>query len=74
VRGFKTRDFPDAGVLAFGARNATFKHNVALNDDEYGITAFTSTGTRMLFNRATGAHEAGFYIGDSPEADAKFGR
>jgi len=70
VRGFKTSGFPDAGVLAFGANNATFAHNVAVDDDEYGLTAFTSTGTRMLFNSASGAGEAGFYIGDSPEADA----
>jgi nitrous oxidase accessory protein NosD len=70
VSGFHTRDFPDAGVLAYGALNATFAHNVAENDDEYGITAFVSTGTRMLFNRASGADEAGFYIGDSPVADA----
>jgi parallel beta-helix repeat protein len=70
VTGFTLRDYPDAGVLAFGAKDATFRLNTALNDDEYGITAFVSSGTRMLFNRAVGADEAGFYIGDSPEADA----
>jgi nitrous oxidase accessory protein NosD len=70
VEGFTLRDYPDAGVLAFGAKDATFQRNTALNDDEYGITAFVSSGTRMLFNRAVGADEAGFYIGDSPEADA----
>jgi parallel beta helix pectate lyase-like protein len=70
ISGFRLRDFPDSGILAFGAKDATFAHNVALDDDEYGLTAFTSTGTRMLFNRASGAEEAGFYIGDSPQADA----
>jgi len=70
VEGFTLRDYPDAGVLAFGAKDATFRHNTAINDDEYGITAFVSSGTRMLFNRAVGADEAGFYIGDSPDADA----
>jgi len=70
ISGFRLRDFPDAGVLALGAKDATFAHNVALDDDEYGITAFVSSGTRMLFNRASGAEEAGFYIGDSPQADA----
>jgi len=34
------------------------------------MTAFSSTGTRMLFNRASGSDEAGFYIGDFPAADA----
>jgi nitrous oxidase accessory protein NosD len=70
VEGFTLRDYPDAGVLAFGAKDATFRHNTALNDDEYGITAFVSSGTRMLYNRADGADEAGLYIGDSPKADA----
>jgi nitrous oxidase accessory protein NosD len=70
VTGFTLHDYPDAGVLAFGAKDATFRLNTALNDDEYGITAFVSSGTRMLSNRAVGADEAGFYIGDSPEADA----
>ena len=71
VIGFRLRDYPDAGILAFGANDATFSHNTARNDDEYGITAFVSSGTRMLFNRAVNADEAGFYIGDSPQADAR---
>jgi nitrous oxidase accessory protein NosD len=70
VAGFTFRDYPDAGVLAFGAKHATFRDNTARNDNEYGITAFVSSGTRMLHNRVTGADEAGFYIGDSPDADA----
>ena len=56
--------------MAVGAHNATFARNVAAGNDVYGITAFTSTGTRMLFNRASGSDEAGFYIGDSPAAGA----
>jgi nitrous oxidase accessory protein NosD len=70
VAGFTFRDYPDAGVLAFGAKDATFRRNTAVNDEEYGITAFVSSGTRMVNNRVTGADEAGFYIGDSPNADA----
>jgi parallel beta-helix repeat protein len=71
VTGFTIRGFSDSGIIAVGADNATFSNNVAEDNDEYGITAFTSSGTRMLFNRVSGAHEAGFYIGDSPNADAK---
>jgi nitrous oxidase accessory protein NosD len=70
VEGFRLRDYPDAGVLALGAKDATFRANTALNDDEYGVTAFVSSGTRMLFNHAVGAGEAGIYVGDSPAADA----
>jgi len=71
IEGFTIRGFSDSGIVAFGAHNATFAWNVAEDNDEYGITAFASTGTRMLFNRASDAGEAGFYIGDSPNAGAK---
>ena len=69
VSGFMIRGFSD-GIVALGAHDATFERNVAAGNAEYGITAFGSTGTRMLFNRASGSGEAGFYIGDSPAADA----
>ena len=71
IKGFEIRGFSDSGIIAFGAHRATFAWNVADDNDEYGITAFASTGTQMLFNRASGAGEAGFYIGDSPNAGAK---
>jgi parallel beta-helix repeat protein len=70
VTGFTIRGFSDSGIIAVGAGNATFSNNVAEDNDEYGIRAFTSSGTRMLFNRVSGANEVGFYIGDSPNADA----
>jgi hypothetical protein len=69
ISGFTIRGFSE-GIVAVGAHNATFEHNVAIGNEGYGITAFASTGTRMLFNRASGSDEAGFYIGDSPAADA----
>jgi Right handed beta helix region len=71
ITGFTIEGFSDSGIVAFGAHNATFAWNVAEDNDEYGITAFASTGTRMLFNHASDAGEAGFYIGDSPNAGAK---
>jgi nitrous oxidase accessory protein NosD len=69
ISGFTIRGFSDSGIIALGAHDATFRGNVTDDNEEYGITAFTSTGTRMLFNRASGSAEAGFYIGDSPNAD-----
>ncbi len=69
VTGFAIRGF-DLGIVSFGAHDATFAGNVAAGNGEYGITAFASSGTKMLFNRASGSDEAGFYIGDSPTADA----
>src|SRR5262249_43277648 len=69
ISGFTIRGFSE-GIVAVGAHHATFERNVALDNEGYGITAFISTGTRMLFNRASGSDEAGFYIGDSPAAGA----
>jgi nitrous oxidase accessory protein NosD len=69
VRGFTIRGFSE-GIVAVGAHNATFERNTALDNEGYGITAFISTGTRMLFNHASGSDEAGFYVGDSPAAGA----
>lgn len=71
VSGFTARGFGGSGFFALGARDATFKRNQADDNEEYGLAAFTSIGTRMLFNRASGSDEAGLYVGDSPEANAK---
>jgi nitrous oxidase accessory protein NosD len=70
IIGFKISGFSDSGIVALGAHNAKFTNDVALNNGSYGITAFSSTDTQMSFNRASGSGEAGFYIGDSPMADA----
>jgi len=70
ISGFTVRNFPDFGIVAFGARNARFVHNRAFNNGEYGITAFSSTGTKIIANRTSGSDEAGIYVGDSPHADA----
>ena len=67
VSGFTVHGFNE-GIVAFASHNATFQGNVAEDNKEYGITAFVSTGTRFLFNRTSGAAEAGIYIGDSPNA------
>jgi nitrous oxidase accessory protein NosD len=58
VSGFTIRGFSE-GIVGVGAHNATFERNVALDNAAYGITAFSSTGTRMLFNHASGSDEAG---------------
>jgi len=68
VKGFTVRGFSE-GISVFGGHNTTLQENVAEDDEEYGITAFVSTGTKFLFNRASDADEAGIYIGDSPNAN-----
>ena len=70
VSGFRVRGFGASGIFAFAARNTTFARNVTRDNEEYGLVAFSSTGTRFLFNRASGSGEAGIYVGDSPKANA----
>ena len=45
-------------------------NNVALGNTGYGFFANTSTGTTFTNDVASGGGEAGFYVGDSPDANA----
>lgn len=70
ISGFTITGFGGSGVDQIAGKGSTFIGNVAKDNGEYGIAAFSSTGTTELFNTATGSAEAGFYIGDSPQANA----
>ena len=70
ISGFTVRDFPDFGIVGFGVHNAKFVTNRAINNGEYGIAAFSSTGTHIIANLTSGSDGAGIYVGDSPHADA----
>jgi parallel beta-helix repeat protein len=70
ISGFTVRNFPAFGIVAMDARNAKFVTNRAFNNGEYGIAAFSSTGTKIIANLTSGSDEAGIYVGDSPHADA----
>jgi parallel beta-helix repeat protein len=70
ISGFTMRNFPDSGIVAIGVRNAKFMTNRAFNNGEYGIVAFSSTGTQIIGNRTSGSDDAGIYVGDTPHADA----
>jgi nitrous oxidase accessory protein NosD len=70
ISGFTMRNFPDSGIVAIGVRNAKFMTNRAFNNGEYGIVAFSSTGTHIIANLTSGSDEAGIYVGDTPHADA----
>ena len=57
--------------MTVGAEDSRFIGNNLTDNDEYGIFALLSTGTQMIANSASGSGEAGLYVGDSPDADAK---
>jgi hypothetical protein len=69
VTGFTVRGF-EMGVMAIGASGLTVDSNIFRGSAGYGAAAFNSTGTTFNRNVAAGAGEAGFYIGDSPDANA----
>jgi parallel beta-helix repeat protein len=41
----------------------------AIDNEEYGIARFNSTGGKIVANVAEGSEEAGIYVGDSPDAN-----
>jgi parallel beta-helix repeat protein len=70
ITGLTVENFSEAGIMMFGA-DATRVDNVrALNNGGYGVFGLGTTGTRITDSLATGNHEAGFYIGESSNANA----
>jgi Right handed beta helix region len=71
VGGLTVKNFENEGIFAVGARDAKFTDNHLVDNGEYGVFALFSKGTTMTSNVARGSDEAGFYIGGSPNANAK---
>ena len=72
VSGFRVVGFHGIGIVAFGSSNSRFDHDAALHNGEYGMTSFVSSGNTYDHNLAVGSEEAGFYYGDSPDAQGTF--
>jgi nitrous oxidase accessory protein NosD len=70
VSGFRIQGFRDFGAIAFDARKTVFRNNKFIRNDEYGVAAFSSKKTKFLNNVAIEGEVAGFYVGDSPHANA----
>ena len=70
VSGFRVEGFGASGILMLGGQDVDIVGNTAVDNEEYGIARFFSTGGTMRANRATGSEEAGIYLGDSPTANA----
>jgi nitrous oxidase accessory protein NosD len=69
VTALLVRGFPANGVFGYGSNGLRVTRVVAVNDGAYGISRFASTRTLFADDIAIGNHEAGFYVGDSPDAD-----
>lgn len=69
VTNLRVSGFPGNGVFGYGTSGLTVTRVVAVNDGDYGISRFASTKTLFADDTAIGNDEAGFYVGDSPDAD-----
>lgn len=62
--------FPGMGIMGLGTSGLAVHDVRAIGNGAYGMVAFNSTHAHFTDNTASGSGEAGFYIGDSPDADA----
>jgi hypothetical protein len=69
VTGMLVTGFPANGVFGYGTNGLIVTRVVATNDGGYGISRFVSSRTLFANDTAIGNDEAGFYVGDSPQAD-----
>jgi hypothetical protein len=71
VKGFLVDGFSGFGVEAAGANDVTVKDTEARQNASYGISGFVLSEVRFVDNVARDNGEPGFYVGDSPDADAE---
>lgn len=69
ISGFTVEGFDGSGILFIGAEDPVVTKTRTDDNEEYGIARFLSTGGKIVANKASGAEEAGIYVGDSPNAD-----
>jgi Right handed beta helix region len=68
VTGLYVTGFSSNGVFGYGTYGLTVQRVKAVDDGFYGISRFESTKTLFANDTAIGNNEAGFYVGDSPNA------
>jgi parallel beta-helix repeat protein len=71
IKGFLIDGFSGSGVFAFVAHDLTVKGTEARNNGGYGISGFLLNVVRFVGSVARDNGEPGFYVGDSPDADAE---
>jgi parallel beta-helix repeat protein len=69
VSGFTVEGFEGTGIVFLGADDPVVTSTRTVDNGEYGVARFFSTGGSILANRASGSAEAGIYVGDSADAD-----
>jgi parallel beta-helix repeat protein len=70
ISGFHIKGFPSFGVILLNANDSIVKRVQASFNEGYGISGFILSGIKLLHNYAHDNVEPGFYVGDSPNAQA----
>ncbi|MGY1825368.1 MULTISPECIES: right-handed parallel beta-helix repeat-containing protein [unclassified Blastococcus] len=70
VRGVTVTGAAGDGLIAVATEDLKVSDSRFTDNGGYGAASFATEGTTFHGNKATGNAEAGFYIGDSPHADA----
>jgi nitrous oxidase accessory protein NosD len=70
VTGLSVRGFPRFGVLVNNAVDVTVSGNEASGSGSYGVIGVFVTHIHLLENSSHDNHEGGFYLDDSPQANA----
>jgi parallel beta-helix repeat protein len=70
IKGFHVKGFPGFGVILLNAKRSTVENVQASHNEGYGISGFILTRVNLLRNYAHDNVEPGFYVGDSPNAQA----
>jgi len=70
VSGFRVRDFTRFGVVVYNAVDATVADTDVAGSGLWGFAAFTDRSLRFVRDSSHDNAEGGFYVGDSPAADA----
>src|SRR5262245_45514048 len=70
VSGLAVRGFSRFGIVVYNAVDTTVSDVETVGIRHYGIVAFAVSGIHLHDNRSHDNGQGGFYIGDSPDADA----
>jgi nitrous oxidase accessory protein NosD len=70
VSGFRVRHFTRFGILLNNAIDTTISDDEASHSGRWGIAGFIVSGVRYLRDVSHDNGQGGFYIADSPDADA----
>ena len=70
ITGFRVVGFEGDGVFGFGTENLKVSDVTAIDNTAYGVASFEGIGTTFTRNAVSGSHDAGIYVGDSPNANA----